>query len=705
MENNVSTTFEQLGIRAKKSVAQHILLENAYSSNLVSDISNVDYLANNNGGTHLYPLAGLPTFVDDLYVFGYLEEKECIVSKGKVLCTTGETEGSAKLVVSRISSAILDLVDYKHIHTNISHTISANASPTASTIASTIARIEKETGSAARENWERQHPSSIYGMFVAKLDVSEIPIDLLHNILPTFEERLRAIGYGIYSIDYTRDFSGTLDRPALVRYLVDTHEFREQGTFAEAMGTDTPTILDNTDSVGKHVCTWISTYNGYTIRTKIYNKVVSNFEAGEVREHFGGHLADYVDCRNKHLQQTFLHPDVQDRGCTRIEVSMYASKDRTPETADYLLDNVLDLVSPQDCTLFVAQPPSRQWENLAKELDRCFVLADRPESTIYVCWYAHTRTKRIAGIRICPTQNTVDNDKLWNQAILWAMADFGFRNCPIFQTEILLAEKETGIHLSKLQCYTKDKDSKTILAACNRPCELHKNVESPTNLLPPTETIEFQWRQKKTHTIGIEKPAYTLQKVSILANKKCVSLLSTRARDIRLLELAEEQSVAEWKQNATNKLEEYQKEHTNTIEIRRRELEQLQEEIQRNERDQYNSRRIQQIVECSLLGQTQHISVLSTPFDTTNNVYSVLGYRQNEEYCRVVVAKQDDKDNCISIWANTGLRKMLQAAKQFVECKKDRYNRELCWFPKERIVYSEYRGDNLNKQKQMSLLF
>ena len=53
---------------------------------------------------------------------------------------------------------------------------------------------------------------------------------------------------------------------------------------------------------------------------------------------------------------------------------------------------------------------------------------------------------------------------------------------------------------------------------------------------------------------------------------------------------------------------------------------------------------------------------------TTNNTYSVLGYRQNKEDCRVVLAKQDDEDSCIPIWANTGLRKVLQAAKQFVEC-------------------------------------
>ena len=45
---------------------------------------------------------------------------------------------------------------------------------------------------------------------------------------------------------------------------------------AAAMHRDFPSILDNSDSVGKHVCIWVhSSETGYTIRKKIYNKVVS----------------------------------------------------------------------------------------------------------------------------------------------------------------------------------------------------------------------------------------------------------------------------------------------------------------------------------------------------------------------------------------------------------------------------------------------
>ena len=85
------------------------------------------------------------------------------------------------------------------------------------------------------------------------------------------------------------------------------------------MDQDAPTILANTESVGNNVCTWVQTNSyGKTVRAKIYNKIVSNFEAGEVREPFGGHLADYADCSitnicEKHLYiQTYKPEDAQE---------------------------------------------------------------------------------------------------------------------------------------------------------------------------------------------------------------------------------------------------------------------------------------------------------------------------------------------------------------------------------------------------------
>ena len=133
---------------------------------------------------------------------------------------------------------------------------------------------------------------------------------------------------------------------------------------------------------------------------------MSNFEAGKIREPVGGHLADYAYCPNHRLRQTFLHPDVQAFGCTRIEVSLYAcpQKELSNEKAAGYIEDVLEKASVEDEEngLFVVQPPSKQWKNLAASLDRCFVLADRPEGHIFVAWYADTPTGRISGVHVCP---------------------------------------------------------------------------------------------------------------------------------------------------------------------------------------------------------------------------------------------------------------------------------------------------------------
>ena len=65
--------FQSMGIRSKKAVSPHpppphtplfFFLENAYKSNLLQDIANVDYLAGDLNRTNLQPLNDLSPFVD-----------------------------------------------------------------------------------------------------------------------------------------------------------------------------------------------------------------------------------------------------------------------------------------------------------------------------------------------------------------------------------------------------------------------------------------------------------------------------------------------------------------------------------------------------------------------------------------------------------------------------------------------------------------
>ena len=101
-ERTIRTTFEHIGLRNKKNIANKIAIENTYDSNLLSDISSVDYCKNNIGKTILQKLDGIPTFVDDLYVYGYLAKEDVVENKGKLLATTGDC-GMAKIVIGNIS--------------------------------------------------------------------------------------------------------------------------------------------------------------------------------------------------------------------------------------------------------------------------------------------------------------------------------------------------------------------------------------------------------------------------------------------------------------------------------------------------------------------------------------------------------------------------------------------------------------------------
>ena len=102
---HATKTFQDVGVRAAKSMAKHLLLENAYSDNLLYHVSKVDYLVGNQGRTHLEPLLDLPAFFDDLYVFGYLSGEDCVLKQGMLFRTSGK-DGVAKSLVSSIGIAL-----------------------------------------------------------------------------------------------------------------------------------------------------------------------------------------------------------------------------------------------------------------------------------------------------------------------------------------------------------------------------------------------------------------------------------------------------------------------------------------------------------------------------------------------------------------------------------------------------------------------
>ena len=226
-----------MGLRAEASLAKHLLLENCWENNLLPDISKVDYLEGHQGRTNLQPLEGLPLFVDDIYVCGYLDQTEVVRTRYTVSC-----EPVSKQIVASIAMAAQEILGGPRKNTRISSTVLASSK--GSKIVQTIAKIESDTGQRTRRKWKELFPEKeVSAYFVAKIDVSEVEIAHLQEHLPTLARLLESRGDCMYEIDYTQDFSGMVDRNAL--------GFEMQGS---GRHSDKGTILDNTSSVGdQHV--------------------------------------------------------------------------------------------------------------------------------------------------------------------------------------------------------------------------------------------------------------------------------------------------------------------------------------------------------------------------------------------------------------------------------------------------------------------
>ena len=191
--------------------------------------------------------------------------------------------GATKQIVSRISNLVRETLGSTYKNTKLLYPIPANTP--GGRIIDTISTIETETNRKAKKQLQTLFPEiALFYYFVAKVHIAEVEMENLQQALPTLESLLEDRGDAIFQIDFTQDFSGALDRKALVEHLHNSTDFAFQDFgFPEARGT----ILDNTASAGEHVCTWIQTTDsGYTTRTKLYNKKVSQIEAGGVQKHF-----------------------------------------------------------------------------------------------------------------------------------------------------------------------------------------------------------------------------------------------------------------------------------------------------------------------------------------------------------------------------------------------------------------------------------
>ena len=431
-KETIEATYRAMGRRSAANITEHILKENIHEDNLINDIANVDYTKGHQGKTHLQEIEGFGLFVDDLYIYGYLGKEDiAYLPKGGISCTQG-ANGAACCIIEMLRSRVRQTIgkNSNMPHINIMHTVEIG-NQTNSSILKTVVGIEKKT--PIRKKWEEINNKKAFGVFVVKADVSNIPIQELQRYTPDLEKLLFANGYYIYCVDYTRDFSGTMDKKELIDYLREDGNFRMEGETSNIEHENI--ILNNSSSVGCNVLTYMRKDGDQMRRVKFYNKIVSNLEAGEVRQSFGGHLYDLVYSSNERLRRLFWHPDAKSRGITRLEVSLYGKQYRLSENiGEFLISRELKLMSKSK-PLFYIQPAANQWQALAEKIGQCFLLVDRPNHILYFAWYGSSLTGRIAGVRIDYAKKK-DKENIEN-LVLWAISDFGYRKVPIHRIDIL----------------------------------------------------------------------------------------------------------------------------------------------------------------------------------------------------------------------------------------------------------------------------
>ena len=536
--------LQDVGLQVRGNIANTVLLENTYDSNLVSDISKVDYLYGNLGATDLQPLEGMDPFVDDIYVFGFCS-REQVVSTGRREQFDANTQ-TAKATIRAISGAMSTAMPGKKMYDiSIQNTIRTDA---VGSICKTIEAIERATNGETRKKWLElrnggrfvaniRMQEEVSAIFVAKVDLSEYTIQRIEEVLPTIHLSLLGLGMGLYAIDYTQDFSGTMVRENIVQHL-EEQDFVEQGEFGEAIGSRRGTILDNTKSVGNHVCTWVHEHKEHTIRQKLYNKVVCQFEAGKVQQTLGGHVAEYAACPNAHLRKTFEHKASRERGISRLEISVYGCSREDPlEYAKEVLDETIQ--SLQGKNLFRIQPPTKQWTNLANAIDRCCMFVDHVSKSISFCRYGHSTTGRLGGVVVPVGKKDIES------VAMHTMADFGFQNCPIFRIDFLQCIGGT-ISFAPLRCFRKERDTKTILCPARAPTKRYPGEQQPSLVLPDTKHIRWMWREKSTR-IGMGTQFVELEEME---TSRTISLLPKRGRKVLLDMFAMEEEEKRWEKEA-----------------------------------------------------------------------------------------------------------------------------------------------------------
>ena len=465
-------TFDlcDIGIQTLDSIIPHLAIENLYNSNLIDDIGYVDYTENSKGLTCLKPLNGLPDYIDDLYIYKYIHKSEIdekTINDKKIFLNKGK-DSSASLIVKKFTSITTEVFD-SFCEQKIAFLVNLQNEKEKenSTIYQTLKFIERRTGGKAfygyTQYYDCKNPIAVikYKVNTSRLSLKKVLVNL--NKL---EKRLNVLGAGLMSIDYTRDLSGVLEKKRMIEHFLKLgfieqtnskeenknnyiiNEFTRFHTWEEKTVNNEDEdedkfkikIIDSDSTCGRNTFKYIKNIGSVCCVVKYYNKIVSNFEAGDVQKKIGTHLAEYAFTHScDHLEKTFRHPDVVERGITRLEISIHGFDPKINYSR--MLEEEFNLV--KDVPIFHIQPGAEQWLRLAAHITQCALFANKATGEISLFWYGSSVTKRLAGVSTKLKKEHIEaNHKEWEHAIKWMILNYGFSGVPIYKIILDVEEQQ-----------------------------------------------------------------------------------------------------------------------------------------------------------------------------------------------------------------------------------------------------------------------
>ena len=244
-------------------------------------------------------------------------------------------------------------------------------------------------------------------------------------------------------IDFTIDYAGSFDKDEVIDYMIQTNDFRLQGS--DEPGYLKKTIVDNDRYVGRNCLTYMDeSPDGCSVRCKLYNKMVQMLESRSVASTLGNNWKKWVDQSVKDYETggradtrlVIAKDKATERGLTRAEVT-FNCREELPSDKDieFVLHQITKFVPP---SLVYSTPYSATWFAYCDTFVHSLVLVEKGEEEEDRALIVHSYnevTQKISGVEI----------ENWNKE--WCLANLTLSSVlpiDIINVNFLNLDEETG---------------------------------------------------------------------------------------------------------------------------------------------------------------------------------------------------------------------------------------------------------------------